>query len=96
MLLRVIVETAPRFRALGSSTEESTRFSDASASHGRIVFEVHGMASIATPIRGHPAAERPASVPDLTHLMTRETIGAGVAMNTPAHLKDLGLTIHRR
>ena len=25
--------------------------------------------------------------PDLTHLMTRQTIGAGVAMNTPDHLK---------
>ena len=25
--------------------------------------------------------------PELTHLMSRETIGAGVAMNTPEHLK---------
>src|SRR5260370_27315220 len=57
---------------------------DATAAHGRIVFESTACVNCHT-IRGTAADGR--FRPDLTHLMARETIGAGVAMNTPPHLK---------
>jgi len=57
---------------------------DASVVHGRQVFESTACVNCHT-IRGTAADGR--FGPDLTHLMTRETIGAGVAMNTRDHLK---------
>ncbi len=83
MLLRVIVEPRADFERWASA-QKNPPVLDASASHGRIVFESTACVNCHT-IRGTAADGR--FGPDLTHLMARETIGAGVAMNTPAHLK---------
>jgi cytochrome c oxidase subunit II len=83
MLLRVIVEPRPDFDHWASA-QKKPPVVDASTSHGREIFastacvNCHAIAGTAADGRFGP---------DLTHLMTRETIGAGVAMNTPAHLK---------
>src|SRR5208283_3731223 len=57
---------------------------DVSVGYGRQVFESTACVNCHT-IRGTAAGGR--FGPDLTHLMTRQTIGAGVAMNTPDHLR---------
>ena len=51
---------------------------------GRIVFESTACVSCHT-VRGTVASGK--FGPDLTHLMSRETIGAGVAINKPEYLK---------
>ncbi len=83
MLLRVVVEPHADFQRWAAAQKQPPAL-DASASHGRAVFESTACVSCHT-IRGTAADGR--FGPDLTHLMARETIGAGVAMNTPAHLK---------
>ncbi len=83
MLLRVIVEPRADFdRWVTAQKQPPAR--DASVGHGRQVFESTACVNCHT-IRGTAAGGR--FGPDLTHLMTRETIGAGVAMNTPDHLR---------
>src|SRR6202040_1169831 len=57
---------------------------DASVVHGRQVFESTACVNCHT-IRGTTAAG--SFGPHLAHLMARETIGAGVAMNPRDHLK---------
>lgn len=64
-----------------SSTQESA--SDISPTQGRRVFEQQACISCHT-IRGTPADGR--FGPDLTHLMSRDTIAAGAALNTPDNL----------
>jgi len=83
MLLRVIVEPRADFERWAAA-QKNPPVLDAAASHGRIIFESTACVNCHT-IRGTAADGR--FGPDLTHLMARETIGAGVAMNTPAHLK---------
>lgn len=83
MLLRVVVEPRADFERWAAA-EKQPPVLDASAAHGRAVFESTACVNCHT-IRGTAADGR--FGPDLTHLMARETIGAGVAMNTPAHLK---------
>jgi cytochrome c oxidase subunit 2 len=83
MLLRVIVEPRADFERWASAQRQPPVL-DASAAHGRIVFETTACVSCHT-IRGTAADGR--FGPDLTHIMSRQTLGAGVAMNTPAHLK---------
>lgn len=83
MLLRVIVEPRADFQHWASAQKQPPVL-DASASHGRAIFESTACVNCHT-IGGTAADGR--FGPDLTHLMARETIGAGVAMNTPAHLK---------
>ena len=83
MLLRVIVEPRADFDRWVSAQKEPPAL-DASVVHGRQVFESTACVNCHT-IRGTAADGR--FGPDLTHLMTRETIGAGVAMNTRDHLK---------
>jgi cytochrome c oxidase subunit 2 len=83
MLLRVVVEPRADFDRWASAQKKPPVL-DASASHGRAIFESTACVNCHT-IAGTAADGR--FGPDLTHLMTRETIGAGVAMNTPAHLK---------
>ena len=56
---------------------------DAVALHGRDVFERASCANCHT-VRGTSAKGRPG--PDLTHLMSRETIAAGLLANTPQNL----------
>ena len=57
--------------------------SDISPAQGRRVFEQQACINCHT-IRGTPADGR--FGPDLTHLMSRETIAAGAALNTPENL----------
>jgi cytochrome c oxidase subunit II len=83
MLLRVIVEPRADFQRWAEA-EKQAPVQDASVAHGRAIFESTACVSCHT-IRGTQA--NGTFGPDLTHLMSRETLGAGVAMNTPEHLK---------
>jgi cytochrome c oxidase subunit 2 len=83
MLLRVIVEPHAEF-ARWVAAQKQLPAIDASVGHGRQVFESTACVNCHT-VGGTTADGR--FGPDLTHLMGRETIGAGVAMNTPDHLR---------
>jgi cytochrome c oxidase subunit 2 len=83
MLLRVIVEPRADFDRWVAAQKQPPAL-DASVTHGRQVFESTACVNCHS-IQGTAADGR--FGPDLTHLMTRETIGAGVAMNTPEHLR---------
>jgi len=83
MLLRVIVEPRADFDRWVAAQKQPPVL-DASVEHGRQVFESTACVNCHT-IQGTAAAGR--FGPDLTHLMARETIGSGAAMNTPEHLK---------
>jgi cytochrome c oxidase subunit II len=83
MLLRVIVEPRGDFdKWVAAQNQPPTQ--DASVAHGRQVFESTACVNCHA-IRGTAAIGR--FGPDLTHLMARETIGSGVAMNTRDHLR---------
>jgi cytochrome c oxidase subunit 2 len=83
MLLRVIVEPRADFDNWVAAQKQPAA-AYASVAHGRQVFESNACVNCHT-IQGTGANGR--FGPDLTHLMTRETIGAGVAMNSPDHLR---------
>jgi cytochrome c oxidase subunit 2 len=83
MLLRVVVEPRADFDRWAASQKQAW-LAQASVMHGREIFETTACVNCHT-VRGTVAQGR--FGPDLTHLMSRETIGAGVAMNTPEHLK---------
>jgi cytochrome c oxidase subunit II len=83
MLLRVIVEPRADFDRWVAAQKQPPAV-DASVAHGRQIFESTACVNCHT-IQGTAAVGR--FGPDLTHLMTRETIGAGVAMNTRDHLR---------
>ena len=84
MLLRVYVQPRDEFDLWIKQQRQSASVSDA-ASQGRRVFETtacincHTVAG--TVANGHFG-------PDLTHLMSRDTIAAGAAKNTPENLKQ--------
>ena len=83
MLLRVIVEPRADFDRWVAAQKQPPAV-DASVAHGRQIFESTACVNCHT-IQGTAAVGR--FGPDLTHLMTRVTIGAGVAMNTRDHLR---------
>jgi cytochrome c oxidase subunit 2 len=83
MLLRVIVEPRADFDRWVAAQKQPPAV-DASVAHGRQIFESTACVNCHT-IQGTAANGR--FGPDLTHLMTRVTIGAGVAMNTRDHLR---------
>ena len=83
MLLRVIVDSRADFDSWVADQKRAPEAGPAAAP-GRRVFESTACVNCHT-IRGTPADGR--FGPDLTHLMTRETIGSGVAMNTRDHLR---------
>lgn len=83
MLLRVMVQPQADFEQWVASQQRSVAF-DPAVAHGRAVFEGAACVSCHT-VRGTVADGR--FGPDLTHLMSRETLGSGAAMNTPEHLK---------
>jgi cytochrome c oxidase subunit 2 len=83
MLLRVIVESRADFESWVATQKQPPQV-DAAVAPGRHVFESTACVNCHT-IRGTAADGR--FGPDLTHLMTRETIGSGVAMNTRDHLR---------
>jgi cytochrome c oxidase subunit II len=83
MLIRVIVEPRADFDKWVAAQKQPPNV-DASVVHGRQVFESTACVNCHT-IQGTSANGR--FGPDLTHLMARETIGSGAAMNTPDNLK---------
>jgi cytochrome c oxidase subunit 2 len=87
MLLRVYVDSRSDFDAWVRSQSRSAvavALTNADAAKGREIFEATSCINCHT-VRGTVADGR--FGPDLTHLMSRETIAAGAATNTPANLK---------
>jgi len=80
MLLRVIVHPANEFEEWAAA-QQKTAAEDPAVAAGKRAFAV--CASCHT-VRGTSA--KGTAGPDLTHLMSRETIGAGVLANTSANL----------
>jgi cytochrome c oxidase subunit 2 len=83
MLIRVVVEARPSFDQWVSAQRQTVAVQDVVA-HGRQVFQTNACASCHT-VKGTSA--RGTYGPDLTHLMSRRTLGSGVATNTAGHLK---------
>src|SRR6266851_5482037 len=86
MLLRVYVQSPEDFASWVQEQRQTaqTAPSDGTASEGRKIFE-----SVAC-INCHTVAGTPANGrfgPDLTHLMSRETIASGAALNTRENLR---------
>jgi cytochrome c oxidase subunit 2 len=83
MLLRVYVQPRAEFDDWVASQRRQVTF-EPSVAHGREVFESTACVNCHT-VQGTVANGR--FGPDLTHLMSRETLAAGAAMNTPEYLK---------
>ena len=83
MLLRVMVQPRAEFDQWVASQQRPVAF-DPAVAHGRALFEstacVNCHAVRGTVADGHFG-------PDLTHLMSRETLASGAAMNTLEHVK---------
>ncbi len=88
MLLRVVVQPRDEWERWVATQQrpaaQDLAVRDPAVSRGRTVFESTACINCHV-VRGTPANGR--FGPDLTHLMSRETLGAGVALNTPEHLK---------
>ena len=82
MLLRVYVDTPEQFAAWVRN-QQQPGVQDAAVAAGRHVFETQACMNCHT-VTG--TAARGTFGPDLTHLMSRATIAAGAADNTPANL----------
>jgi cytochrome c oxidase subunit II len=88
MLIRVYVDTPQQFAAWVKAQQQPGAQSDAqnaSAVAGRGVFETQACVNCHT-ISG--TAAKGIFGPDLTHLMSRTTLAAGAADNTPANLRS--------
>lgn len=83
MLIRVVVEPRSMFDRWVAAQRMPAASQEAVA-HGQEVFEGNACASCHA-VKGSSA--RGTYGPDLTHLMSRQTFGSGVATNTPEHLK---------
>jgi cytochrome c oxidase subunit 2 len=83
MLFRVIVHPKDEFTAWVAE-QQAPAVDDRAARTGRDVFGSLACINCHT-VRGTPA--NGIFGPDLTHLMSRSTLGAGVAANTPEHLR---------
>jgi cytochrome c oxidase subunit 2 len=84
MAMLVIAESPERYDAwLRAQARPASPSLDATAQHGRDVFEKSSCARCHT-VRGTSADGTLA--PDLTHLMSRQAIAAGVLANTPDNL----------
>jgi cytochrome c oxidase subunit 2 len=84
MAMLVVAEPPERYAAwVARQAQPAAQSTDAIALHGRDVFERASCANCHT-VRGTSAKGTPG--PDLTHLMSRETIAAGVLANTPQNL----------
>jgi cytochrome c oxidase subunit 2 len=83
MLQRVSVDTPDDFDAWIRAQREPA-IEDESASSGKRIFETTACINCHT-VRGTVA--NGSFGPDLTHLMSRATIGSGAADNTPEHLR---------
>src|SRR5208282_2988499 len=83
MLLRVFVQPRTEFDQWVAAQQRPATL-DPAVAHGRAVFESTACVNCHT-VRGTVADGR--FGPDLTHLMSRETLASGAAMNIPEHLK---------
>jgi cytochrome c oxidase subunit 2 len=84
MAMLVVAEPPERYAAwVAQQAQPAAQSTDPIALHGRDVFERASCANCHT-VRGTSAKGTPG--PDLTHLMSRETIAAGVLANTPPNL----------
>jgi cytochrome c oxidase subunit II len=83
MLLRVYVDTPDQFKNWVAE-QQTFESSNASALKGRRVFESTGCINCHT-LRGTVADG--SFGPDLTHLMRRDTLAAGIIPNTPENLR---------
>jgi cytochrome c oxidase subunit 2 len=83
MALRVIAQTPEDFRAWAASQQQLAHADQASA-QGRQTFESLACMNCHV-IRGTPAVGR--FGPDLTHLMSRQTLASGVLVNNAANLR---------
>jgi cytochrome c oxidase subunit 2 len=84
MAMLVVADPPERYAAwVARQAQPAAQTTDALALHGRDVFERASCAGCHT-VRGTSAKGTPG--PDLTHLMSRETIAAGVLANTPQNL----------
>jgi cytochrome c oxidase subunit 2 len=83
MLLRVYVQTREEFDRWIQEQSRPAQVSDA-VSEGRRIFERTACVNCHA-VAGTAAMGR--FGPDLTHLMSRETIASGVAPNTPENLR---------
>ena len=84
MLLRVYVQTPEDFAAWVKNQQQPA-VSDDRVAAGRHVFETQACMNCHT-ISGTAATGR--FGPDLTHLMSRDTLAAGAMTNTPEHLRE--------
>ena len=84
MLLRVYVDTPDQF-AGWIRNQQQPALQDPAAAAGRRVFETQACMNCHT-ISGTAATGR--FGPDLTHLMSRETLASGAMDNTPANLRQ--------
>lgn len=84
MLLRVYVDPPAQF-AQWVKGQRQEGIQDPSVAAGRRVFETQACMNCHT-IRGTAATGR--FGPDLTHLMSRDTIGSGAALNTKENLRQ--------
>jgi cytochrome c oxidase subunit 2 len=83
MLLRVYVDTPEQFAAWVKAQQQPGA-QDPSVAAGRHVFETEACMNCHT-IAG--TSGRGTYGPDLTHLMSRQTLAAGAALNTPENLR---------
>jgi len=83
MLIRVYVDTPQQFDAWAKN-QQRLAVHDSTAAAGKQVFETQACVNCHT-IVGTPA--HGTFGPDLTHLMSRATIAAGAAANTPDNLR---------
>lgn len=84
MLLRVYVDSREEFDRWARHQAAAGARGDAVVAEGRRVFEQTACINCHA-VSGTPANGR--FGPDLTHLMSRETLGAGIASNTPDNLR---------
>jgi len=84
MLLRVYVDTPEQFAAWVANQRQPAR-EDSAATAGRRVFETQACMNCHT-VSGTAATGR--FGPDLTHLMSRETLASGATDNTAANLRQ--------
>jgi cytochrome c oxidase subunit 2 len=84
MLLRVYVDTPEQFAAWITNQQQPAP-QDPAVAAGRRVFETQACMNCHT-ISGTAATGR--FGPDLTHLMSRETVASGAMDNTPANLRQ--------
>jgi cytochrome c oxidase subunit II len=83
MLLRVYVDSKEQFARWVQNEKKLAQSSDA-AGEGRLIFETTACINCHA-VSGTVADGR--FGPDLTHLMSRDTIASGAALNTPENLK---------